>query len=313
MLSYIARRFMQMIPVLIGATIFLFATMYVIPGDPVRLMTGEKTMSPARYQAIRKQLNLDKPVYVQYAYYLKNLARGDLGMSYHKRRPVADVLKDGYPNSIKLAVSAVAVEALIGILAGIISAVRRYSFWDTLVTLSTSIVVTVPAFWMGMMLQLLFGVKLGWLPISGYGDGSPVNYILPSITLASVSTAYVARIMRSQMLEVLDQDYIRTAFAKGLKKRSVVYKHALKNALIPVVTFIGMDLGVLMGGAILTETIFGWPGIGYEIYLAILQRDNPVILGGVSVLVAVYLLINLAVDISYAFLDPRIRYGGASR
>lgn len=310
MLAYIARRFLQTIPVLIGATLLLFIAIYVIPGDPVRLMTGQRTMDPTRYQEVRKQLDLDKPIYVRYLLYLNKLARGDLGTSYQKGRPVADILKEAYPNSIKLAFAAVAIEAVIGIAAGVASAVRRYSFVDMLVTLSTSILVTVPVFWLGMMLQLLFGVELGWLPISGYGDGGPFNYVLPATTLAAVSTAYVARIMRSQMLEVMDQDYIRTAYAKGLPKRTVVYKHALKNALIPVVTYIGLDLGMLMGGAILTETIFSWPGIGYEIYLAILQRDAPVILGGVTVLVAIYLLINLLVDVSYAFLDPRIRYGG---
>lgn len=310
MLAYIARRFLQTIPVLIGATLLLFIAIYVIPGDPVRLMTGQRTMDPTRYQEVRKQLDLDKPIYVRYLLYLNKLARGDLGTSYQKGRPVADILKEAYPNSIKLAFAAVAIEAVIGIAAGVASAVRRYSFVDMLVTLSTSILVTVPVFWLGMMLQLLFGVELGWLPISGYGDGGPFNYVLPAATLAAVSTAYVARIMRSQMLEVMDQDYIRTAYAKGLPKRTVVYKHALKNALIPVVTYIGLDLGMLMGGAILTETIFSWPGIGYEIYLAILQRDAPVILGGVTVLVAIYLLINLLVDVSYAFLDPRIRYGG---
>lgn len=310
MLAYIARRFLQTIPVLIGATLLLFIAMYVIPGDPVRLMTGQRTMDPVRYQEVRKQLDLDKPIYVRYLLYINKLAHGDLGTSYQKGRPVADILKEAYPNSIKLAIAAVAIEAVIGIAAGVVSAVRRYSFVDILVTLSTSVLVTVPVFWLGMMLQLLFGVELGWLPISGYGDGSAVNYVLPATTLAAVSTAYVARIMRSQMLEVMDQDYIRTAYAKGLPKRTVVYKHALKNALIPVVTYIGLDLGMLMGGAILTETIFSWPGIGYEIYLAILQRDAPVILGGVTVLVAIYLLINLLVDVSYAFLDPRIRYGG---
>ncbi|MCL5291846.1 MAG: ABC transporter permease [Actinobacteria bacterium] len=311
MLAYIAKRVFQIIPVLIGATLLLFVIVYVIPGDPVRLMTGQRTMDPARYQEIRRQLNLDKPVYVQYFLYLKDLAKGDFGTSYQKGRPVVDILKDGYPNSLKLALVAITIEALLGIVAGVISAVRRYSFADVLVTLSTSVLVTVPVFWLGMILQQIFGVWLHWLPVSGYGDGGPLNYVLPATTLAAISTAYVARIMRSQMLEVMDQDYIRTAYAKGLRRKSVIYKHALKNALIPVVTYIGLDLGVLIGSAIVTETIFSWPGIGYEIYLAVLQRDNPVILGGVTTLVILFMLINLLIDISYAFLDPRIRYGRA--
>lgn len=309
MLAYIVRRVLQTIPVLLGATLFLFVLMYIIPGDPVRLLTGERAMDPQRYQQIRHELYLDRPLHLQYLHYVNNLLHGDLGTSYQRGRAVADILKEKYPNSIRLAFTAVLVEIFIGITAGIISAVKRYSFLDVLVTLSTSILVSVPIFWLGMILQIVFGLKLGLLPMSGMGDGSLKYFILPSVTLAAVETAYVARIMRSQMLEVMRQDYIRTAYAKGLKSAAVIMKHGLKNALIPVVTFIGLDLGSLMGGAILTETIFNWPGIGYQIYVAIQQRDNPLILGGVLVLILVFIAINLIVDISYAFLDPRIRYG----
>jgi ABC-type dipeptide/oligopeptide/nickel transport system permease component len=188
------------------------------------------------------------------------------------------------------------------------------------VTLSTSILVSVPVFWLGLLLQMLFGIKLKqwtggavFLPMSGMGDPPDlVHLILPAITLASVSTAYVARIMRSQMLEAMSQDYIRTAMAKGLTERAVVFKHALKNALIPVVTYVGIDLGALMGGAILTESVFSWPGVGREIYLAVMQRDWPVVMGGVIIIVLIVMVVNLLVDISYAILDPRIRYGGAA-
>jgi ABC-type dipeptide/oligopeptide/nickel transport system permease component len=199
-----------------------------------------------------------------------------------------------------------------------VSAVKRYSFWDVTVTLSTSLLVSVPVFWLGMLMQILFGVYfkrwgLPYLPISGMGNPPDLlHLVLPAITLASVSTAYVARIMRSQMLDVMQQDYIRTAEAKGLSRGAVIRKHALKNALIPVVTFIGLDLGAMLGGAILTETIFNWPGVGFEIYSAITARDYPIVTGGIVLVVVAYMLINLIVDISYAFLDPRIRYGGES-
>ena len=202
-----------------------------------------------------------------------------------------------------------------------VSAIKRYSFWDVFVTLLTSILVAMPAFWLGMLLQLFFGVFLKdatggsvYLPVSGAGGPQAefddwVYYILPAITLASVSTAYTARIMRSQLLEVMSQDYIRTARAKGLSRRSVILHHALKNALIPVVTYIGIDFGAMLAGAILTETVFNWPGVGFETYRAITQRDWPIVLGSVTVIVVVVMVINLLVDVSYAFLDPRIRYG----
>ncbi|MDR1422725.1 MAG: ABC transporter permease, partial [Coriobacteriales bacterium] len=219
-----------------------------------------------------------------------------------------------------LAFCAIIVEIVLGLSAGIISAIKRYSFLDILTTLATSILVSMPVFWFGIMLQLFFGITIkdltgGALSLPISGAGGPVSnyptwshYILPSITLAAVSLAYTARIMRSQLLEVMNADYIRTAFAKGLSKGAVIVKHALKNAMIPVVTFIGIDFSVMLGGAILTETVFSWPGIGREIFLAISQRDWPIVLGGVILIVIVVMVINLLVDISYALLDPRIRY-----
>lgn len=307
MLYYIIRRILQVIPVIIGVTLILFILMYIIPEDPARLIL-QKGATEQALANLRAKMGIDKPVYVQYWRYIKQLAQGDLGTSYRYRRSVNSILAEHYPNSIRLAMVAILIEILIGIFAGIISAIKKYSFWDTLVTVSTTLAVCVPVFWMGMMLQIIFGLRLDWLPISGMGDGSIQYYILPAITLASVSTAYVARMTRSSMLEVMSNDYITTAFAKGLSFRRVVGKHALKNALIPVVTLIGLDLGALMGGAILTETVFSWPGIGRTIYLAILQRDAPVVIGGTMVLVIIFLFLNLVVDIVYAWLDPRIRF-----
>lgn len=307
MIYYIIKRIIQIIPVVIGVTLILFTLMYIIPEDPARLIL-QKGATEQALQNLREKMGIDKPIYVQYWRYISQLARGDLGMSYRYRRPVTEILADYYPNSIRLALAAIIIEIIIGIFAGIISAVKKYSFWDTVVTVSTTLAVCVPVYWLGMVLQVIFGLQLGILPMSGMGDGSIKYYILPALTLASVSTAFVARMMRSSMLEVMSSDYMRTAYAKGLSQFRVIGKHGLKNAVVPVITLIGMDIGTLMGGAVLTETVFNWPGVGRVIYLAILQRDAPVVIGGTLVLVIIFIFLNLAVDILYALLDPRIRY-----
>ena len=307
MLYFILRRILQIIPVIIGVTLILFILMYVIPEDPARLIL-QKGATPEALQNLREKMGIDKPIYVQYWRYIRQLAQGDLGTSYRYRRSVNSILAEHYPNSIKLAFAAIIIEIIIGIFAGIVSAVKKYSFWDALVTISTTIAVCVPVYWLGMIMQVIFGLKLGWLPMSGMGDGSIKYYVLPALTLAATSAAFVARMTRSSMLEVMANDYITTAYAKGLSPLKVIGKHALKNALIPVVTLIGMDLGTLMGGAILTETVFNWPGVGRTIYLAILQRDAPVVIGGTIILVVIFVVMNLIVDIIYAWLDPRIRY-----
>lgn len=336
--KYILRRLLQFIPVFIGVTLIMFAMQHIVPGDPVKLMTGEKAVTPEVELQVRIANHLIKvddsgqpildengdwietPWWEQYGNYINNLLHGDLGRSYQRKMYVTDIFAQKYPNTVRLAAVAIVIEAIVGIGAGMISAIKRYSFWDVLVTLTTSILVAMPAFWLGMLLQLTFGVFLKnatggalAMPISGMGglhaQFAPwVYYILPGITLASVSTAYTARIMRSQLLEVMNQDYIRTAKAKGLSRRSIIIHHALKNALIPVVTYIGMDFGAMLSGAILTETVFNWPGIGNEVYLAIVSRDWPVVMGGVTIIVVVVMVINLLVDVSYAFLDPRIRF-----
>lgn len=307
MLFYIIRRILQIIPVIIGVTLILFILLYVIPEDPAKLIL-QKGATEQALENLRAKMGIDKPLYIQYWRYVKQLAKGDLGTSYRYRRSVNSILAEHYPNSIKLALAAIIIEIIIGIIAGIISAVKKYSIWDTLVTVSTTLAVCVPVFWLGMILQVIFGLNLSILPMSGMGDGSIRYYILPAVTLASVSTAFVARMTRSSMLEVMSNDYITTAYAKGLSQFRVTVKHALKNALIPVVTLIGLDLGTLMGGAILTETVFNWPGVGRVIYLAILQRDAPVVIGGTLILVLIFVFMNLVVDIIYAWLDPRIRY-----
>lgn len=321
MLRFISRRVIQFIPVFFGVTLILFL-MTTVLGDPIRLKFGERAVDPVIYAQLRAEHGFDKPWYVQYVNYLDDLFHGDLGVSIRNGRAVTDILKETYPYTMRLAFAAIIIEIIVGVGAGIISAIKRYTFWDVVVTLSTSILVALPVFWLGLLLQIFFGILLKrwtngafYLPISGAsGAAFPdwVYLILPATTLASVSTAYAARIMRSQVLEVTNQDYIRTAHAKGLSGRRVLWGHAIKNAMIPVVTFIGLDLGAMLAGAILTETVFNWPGVGYTIFKSIQAKDYPVVFGGTVVILIAVMAVNLIVDISYAFLDPRIRYGGAA-
>lgn len=342
MLRYILKRILQFIPVFLGVTLILFIMQNVVPGDPIKLIAGEKKLDPVTEMNIRAAHGLivtdengdivfdengdtiETPMWDRYFTYLSGLLHGDLGRSYQRGIDVSTMILDAYPYTVQIAVVAIVIEAIVGIGAGIISAIRRYSFWDILVTLTTSMLVAMPAFWLGLLLQLIFGIWLKdatggavALPVSGVPGPRPMfpgwmYYILPAITLAAVSTAYTARIMRSQLIEVMNQDYIRTAKAKGLSKRSIIFHHALKNALIPVVTYVGMDFGAMLAGAILTETVFNWPGIGQMTYTAITRRDWPIVMGAVTVIVIVVMIINLIVDVSYAFLDPRIRLGNKS-
>lgn len=342
MLRYILKRILQFIPVFLGVTLILFIMQNVVPGDPIKLIAGEKKLDPVTEMNIRAAHGLivtaengdivfdengdtiETPMWDRYFTYLSGLLHGDLGRSYQRGIDVSTMILDAYPYTVQIAVVAIVIEAIVGIGAGIISAIKRYSFWDILVTLTTSMLVAMPAFWLGLLLQLIFGIWLKdatggavALPVSGVPGPRPMfpgwmYYILPAITLAAVSTAYTARIMRSQLIEVMNQDYIRTAKAKGLSKRSIIFHHALKNALIPVVTYVGMDFGAMLAGAILTETVFNWPGIGQMTYTAITRRDWPIVMGAVTVIVIVVMIINLIVDVSYAFLDPRIRLGNKS-
>lgn len=342
MLRYILKRVLQFIPVFLGVTLILFAMQNIVPGDPIKLIAGEKKLDPAVEMNIRAAHGLiktdadgniiydeqgntiDTPVHERYITYLTSLLQGDLGRSYQRGIDVSNILAEAYPYTVQIACVAIVIEAVIGIGAGIISAVKRYSFWDVLVTLVTSALVAMPAFWLGLLLQLCFGVWIKdltdgaiALPVSGVPGPHPqfdawMYYVLPGVTLAAVSMAYTARLMRSQLIEVMNQDYIRTAKAKGLSKRDIILKHALKNALIPVVTYVGMDFGGMLAGAILTETVFNWPGIGQQTYVAITQRDWPIVMGSVTIIVLVVMVINLIVDVSYAFLDPRIRLGSSS-
>lgn len=284
----------------------VFSIIRFIPGDPARAIAGVHA-SPQYIEQVRKELLLDEGLHIQYFVYMGNLLQGDMGRSTFTRRPVTVELMQRFPNTLLLAASAMVIASFIGLSAGIISATRRYSLFDNVSMLAALVGVAAPVFWLGVMFQLLFSVQLGWLPSGGIGTWK--HLVLPALTLGLATAALIARITRSSMLEVLRQDYITTARSKGLIERVVIYKHALKNALIPVVTVMGLQFGTLLGGAVLTETVFSWPGIGRLMVDSILARDYPVVQGAVLLLAVFFVLINLVVDIIYAFLDPRITYG----
>lgn len=306
--KFIVRRLLQMVLVLVGASMVLFAALFVLPGDPVASIGGgDRTRDPAVAATLRERYSLDEPLPVQYVRYVGRLVRGDMGESFRERRPVSSVLKDRFKRTAQLAAAALVLEAIIGLSAGIISAVLRYSAWDLGTTLITTLAIGFPTFVIGLVLQQVFAFELHWFPLSGVQGSVLRSVFLPALTLAAVDAALVARLMRGTMLEVLRADYIRTATAKGLSKKVVVLKHALRNSIIPVVTYLGIAFGTLLGGALITEVIFNWNGIGNALVTAIQTQDNPVVLGVATWGVAAFVVVNLVVDILYGFLDPRIR------
>lgn len=306
MFGYVVRRLFLAVPVIIGVSILVFFIIRFIPGDPARAIAGVHA-SPEYIEQVRKELLLDEGLHVQYYVYMSNLVRGDLGRSTFSRRPVTVELRERFPNTLLLTVTAMGIATILGMSAGIISATRRYSLFDNFSMLGALVGVAAPVFWLGVMFQILFSVNLGWFPSGGMGTWR--HLVLPALTLGLATAALIARITRSSMLDVLGQDYITTARSKGLVEQVVTYKHALKNALIPVVTVMGLQFGTLLGGAVLTETVFSWPGIGRLMVDSILARDYPVVQGAVLLLAGFFVLINLVVDVIYAFLDPRITYG----
>ncbi|MBW2015762.1 MAG: ABC transporter permease [Deltaproteobacteria bacterium] len=305
MSQYVVKRLISTIPVLIGISIMLFFMLRALPGDPAQVLAGQMA-TQEDIQLIRTQLGLDRPIYIQYATFFWRLIRFDLGRSARTQNPVILEIWARLPNTIILAVIAITLACLFGIPAGIISAVRPYSVLDYFVTAATLFGISMPVFWLGLMLVVVFSVLLHWLPAGG--TGSWKHLILPSITLSAFVVAFIARMTRSSMLEVLSQDYTTTARSKGLKEKVVIIKHALKNALIPIITVVGLQFGMLLGGAVLTETVFAWPGLGRLIVDSILARDYPVIQGAILIFGLLYILVNLIVDVIYAFVDPRIRY-----
>ncbi|HEY9675495.1 MAG TPA: ABC transporter permease [Waterburya sp.] len=332
---YILTRLLNLIPVLVGITLLVFLFLHLIPGDPAQILAGQRA-TPETVEAIRNQLGLNQPLPIQYFLFLGNLLRFNLGYSIISGTSIIQEIATRWPATFELSVVAIVMALILGIPAGVLAAVRKNSAIDNLTMSGSLLGVSMPVFWLGLLLIYLFAVNLRWLPpglrisqeaalsfksITGFYVLDALlqlnwnvftdvlaHLILPGLTLSTIPLASIARITRSAMLEVLSQDYIRTARAKGVLERWVIFKHALNNALLPVVTIIGLQFGTLLGGAILTETIFSWPGIGSWIYEGILNRDYPVVQGGIIFVSISFVLINLLVDISYAFLDPRIQY-----
>jgi oligopeptide transport system permease protein len=303
--KYIIRRLLQMIPVIIGVTFIIFVAVYAL-GDPTVGRCGERACPEGYIAKFRAEHNLDEPLIVQYVLYLGNLVQGDLGTNFFGNS-VTEELLARWPVTLKLSLMALAVEVIVGITAGVLAGIRHGNFVDNLVIVSTLFVIAIPVFVLGGLAQLIFGVKLGWLPVTAT-QGTFVQLIMPAVVLGSISVAYVARLMRTNLVENLRSDYVRTAKAKGLTPARTVGVHTLRNSLIPVITYIGIDVGVLMGGAVVTERIFNVNGIGNFLYRSIQQKDGTSVVGTITCLVLIYLLVNLLVDILYGFLDPRISH-----
>ena len=302
---YLLKRVVLALPVLIGVSLVVFTMIRLIPGDPAQLMAGQAATQEIITE-IRRDLGLDRPIIVQYAYFLRNAVRGDLGRSLFNRAPVTEELALRFPRTVRLGLASMLVAAAIGVPAGIISATRHLSWVDSLVMVVALAGVSMPVFWLGLNLILIFAVRLQWLPAIGHESWA--HLILPAVTLGAASAAIIARMTRSAMLEVLRQDYVRTARAKGVAEPTVIGRHALRNALIPVVTVAGLQLGTLLSGAVLTESVFAWPGVGRLLVDAVLARDYPIIQGTVLLIATTFVLLNVLVDLLYAVLDPRIRY-----
>ncbi len=333
MLSYIIKRFLGVIPVLLCVSMLVFGFLRLIPGDPALVMLGERA-TPENIARVREQLGLNKPLYEQYLTFLGNALRGDLGRSILRQEPVTQEILRRFPATIELALAALLFAVVVGIPAGVISAVRRGSWFDATSMLVALTGVSMPIFWLGLMLIYLFAVVLHLLPTGGRLDAGtqfvpitnlvlvdsllrgdiPVFFqglrhlLLPALALGTIPMAIIARMTRSSMLEVLGQDYVRTAHAKGLAARTVVVRHALRNAWLPIITVVGLQVGILMSGAILTETVFSWPGIGRWLVDAIYARDYPIVQGVTLVIALIFVVVNLSVDILYALVDPRIRF-----
>lgn len=306
MRQYLKRRLLTLLPVIFGVVTAVFLIIHLIPGDPAALMLSE-TANPADIEALRTRLGLDRPLGVQYYHFWANLFRGDLGESIYQRQPVFDLVMERFPNTALLAVCAVLVSLVIAFPLGIFSALRQRSAVDYL-SLGFSILgISMPVFWLGPLLILIFAVQLHWLPVTGMGSWK--HLVLPSLTLGFGLSAITIRMIRSSMIEVMNQDYIRTAFAKGLGRGRVVRKHALKNVMIPVITIVGLQLGALFGGVIITEKVFSYPGLGSLLITAIRGRDYPLVQGAILVIALTYIGINLLVDLLYSRVDPRIRLG----
>lgn len=333
MFNYIIKRLLALIPILIGVAVIVFLIVHLIPGDPAQTMLGERATDQA-LERLREQMGLNDPLPVQFWRYVKDLLRGDLGRSIMSNNPVSTELAQRFPATLELSFFAMMFAVFVGVPAGIFASINQNSWFDNLSMLIALMGVSMPIFWLGLMFIWLFAVELGWFPPSsriGVGlEFSPITNLyvidsilqfnfaalknvlhhlfLPAVALGTIPMAIIARMTRSSMLEVLKKDYIRTAYAKGLKRKIVIFKHALKNAMVPIITVVGLQFGVLLGGAVMTETIFSWPGLGKYLVDAIYARDFPIVQGGILFFAGVFVIVNLIVDLSYALVDPRIQY-----
>lgn len=306
MLRFLVARFLQFIPVFFGITLLSFMLLQVLPGDPITAMMREHT-DPEVVARVTHQMHLDDPWPQRYLEYMWGVFRGDFGDSYKLNRPVATLLADAFPKTVQLTLGALLFAWTIGIGAGVLAALRPYSLSDNAAMLFSLLGISVPIFWSALVFQLVFGYKLGWFPISGFKDLSYL--VMPAIVLGWSASAQIARLMRSTLMEVMNSDYIRTAHAKGLRGRTVITRHALKNALLPVITLMAVQVAALLSGAVITESVFGIPGVGRITVNAITSRDFPLLQGAMILTIVLVVVGNLVADVSYAFLDPRIRYG----
>ncbi len=305
MLIFVARRVLAVVPVLFGVTLAVFSMLFLVPGDPVKMMLAEFVTNPDQIAQMRAQLHLDEPVIQQYGRFVSNTLRGDLGTSIRSRRPVATEIAENIGSTGQLALASMAVAIGLGIPLGVVAALGRNSWLDVAAMVVALLGVAMPSFWLGLLLIFGLSLHLGWFPATGGGDFH--HLVLPAVTLGMIAAAIIARLTRSSMLEVLGQDYVRTARAKGLAWWGVVVRHALKNALIPIVTIFGLQFGNLLAGAVIVETVFSRPGLGRLIVGGILAKDFPLVQGAVLFVAVAYVLINVLVDVAYAFVDPRIR------
>jgi len=306
LLTYVTKKLLIGIPVIIGVTIILFYIMYILPGDPIQLLLSGERVTPERVEELRRAWGLDQPVYVQYFYWLSRIIRGDLGISIVTKQPVSLLILQRLPYTLALMLTSIILSYVIGVLTGIITALKRGSLLDSILSTSSIICYSIPGFWFGLILMLVFAYYLRLLPVSGYEGWH--SLILPALSLALPSSAYVMRLTRAEMVEVLGEDYIRTAWAKGLNKRRVLLVHALRNAIIPVVTMFFLDLPWLMGGAVVIETLFALPGMGRLLYVSILRQDYHVVQGIVLIITVLTVVCNTLGDVVIAILDPRIRF-----
>jgi len=305
MLPNIVRRLLLLIPVLLGVSVVVFSIVHIIPGDPARIMAGVDATGE-QIELIRKQLGLDKPIYVQYIFWMSKILTGDLGRSIITNEPVLPELIHRFSATLQLTLAGMILAVVIGVSVGVVSATKPYSLFDHLSMVGALFGVSMPIFWMGLMFIFIFSVTLGLFPSSGK-DGIE-HLVLPALVLGLASTGIIARMTRSSMLEVLSQDYVRTARAKGATEDDVVYRHALKNAMIPIVTIVGLQFGYLLSGAVLTETVFNWPGIGRLMVDSIFNRDFPMIQGAVLMVASSFVFVNLLTDLLCAYLDPRVKF-----